>query len=87
MKEIENLNIETSEEDLIAFCRNVPLAPSLSSEVRAMYQNYAISLLSLKQQKKLLEDQRDSSKKLVMATWALAGATILLVIVDLIAKC
>ena len=86
MQEVEKLNIETSEENLIAFCRNIALEPMLSSEVRAMYQNYAISILNLKQQKKLLEEQRDSSKNLIKATWALAGATILLVIVDLIAR-
>lgn len=86
MQEIENLNIETSEKDLIAFCRNIPLVGHLSPEVRAMYQNYAINLLGLKQQKRLLEDQRGSSRKLIVATWALAGATIVLVVVDLIAK-
>ena len=84
MQEIEKLNIETDEKELVDFMRKIPLVGSYSSEVRTMFQNFAANLLNLKQQKKLLEDQKGSNKKLVIATWVLAGATIALAIITLI---
>ena len=86
MQKIEKLNIETSEEELFKLCKDLPLYGDYSSEVRTMYQNFAVNLLILKQQKRLSDDQIKSNRKLVNATWVLAGATILLVVVDLFVK-
>jgi hypothetical protein len=78
-------NLEKSEKEILEACQKIEiLAGGATSEQKALYLNYLSGLLNLKQQKKLLEEQSRANKKLVIATWALAGATILLAVVTAI---
>lgn len=85
--DIKDYNINTKEEDLIKACQNLEQTTA-TSEGKALYLDYFLGLLNLKQQKDLLEKQNEfnkellkTNKKLVKATWALAGATVLIVVV------
>lgn len=62
---------------------------SPSSEVRQMYMNYVTNLLAIKQQQKIIADQKEYNNKqlfwsriLAVGTWALVIATLLLVKLD-----
>jgi len=75
MRTLREININSTEEEIYKFCEDVPMM-GLSSEMREMYLHYATSLLSLKQQQKLLNDQSVFNEKLLkqnrnltIATW------------------
>ena len=85
MRTLTEININKTEEEITKFAQEIPLM-SPSSEIRQMYMDYATSLLLAKQQQKLMEDQRKYNKEqlslsrnLVIATWALVIATLLII--------
>jgi hypothetical protein len=80
-------DINSTEDEIVVFCKQeAGNAPGYGHEMKL---NYGLNLLSVKQQKKLVDDQNEFNKKilglntgLVRATWALAGATIILALID-----
>ena len=80
----QNLNLDSSEKDILAYCqKEADQAPGYGHEMKL---NYGLNLLLLKQQNKLLNDQKIYNQKqlfwsriLAVATICLAIATILLV--------
>ncbi len=86
MKKLSDIKINSTEEQIIEFCEAVPMLPDLSSEMREMYLHYGTSLLTLKQEEKLLAEQNTYNQKqlfwsraLTVGTWALVLVTLLLV--------
>src|SRR3989344_5791675 len=80
MKEL--LDIKASEDEILAFAKDIPLI-GISAEVRQMYMNYTIGLLSLKQQEKLLIAQNDYNRKQVFWARTVAITAILTFLVTL----
>ncbi len=85
MRTLSEINVNSTEEEITKFSQEVPMM-SLSSEIRQMYMNYATSLLVVKQQQKLINDQQLYNEKqlfwsriLAIGTWALVVATLLIV--------
>lgn len=76
---ISDYNLDTSEEKLVEVCQKFESFGG--STEKTCFLNYLLGLLSLKQQKKLLEEQKRANEKLVMATWVLAVATIITAII------
>lgn len=79
-------NLETPEEELIKLCQKLPVSSPNNESILLL--DYCLGLLQLKQQKKLLDEQNKFNEKLlrwnkwlVYATWVLAIATIILVLV------
>ena len=88
MRTLSEISIHSAEEEIIKFGQEVPMM-SPSSEVRQMYMSYVTSLLAIKQQQKLITDQKEYNAKqlfwsrvLAVGTWALVIATLLLVKLD-----
>ena len=87
--DLKQYNINTPVKKIIEACQQVK-DTSETSEMREISLNYLVNLLHLKQQRKLLEEQNkfnmsliETNKKLVKATWALAIATGILVLVTI----
>lgn len=79
-------NINSSEEEILEACKGIDQLNWASSEAKNLYLSYLMGLLNLKQQKKLFDEQKRSSRNLVIATWALVIATLILVVTDKIWK-
>ena len=80
-------NLDTPEEEIIRTCQS--MINSTHQTLNELKLNYYLGVLSIKQQKKLLAEQNLFNKKLlrtnlwlVIATWALALATVVLVFVS-----
>jgi len=81
---INDIKIDSPEKDILEFCKNeADQAPGYGHEMKL---NYGLNLLSIKQQKKLIDDQNTYnqdqlfwSRVLAVATICLAIATVLLV--------
>ena len=81
---INDIKIDSSEKDILDYCKyEADQAPGYGHEMKL---NYGLNLLSIKQQKKLLDDQNTYNKNqlfwsriIAVATIMLALATILLV--------
>lgn len=85
MRTLSEININSNDEEIFKFCEEVQMT-GLSPEIRQMYLHYATSLLGLKQQQRLLNEQNDYNKNqlywsraLTIGTFALVVATLLLV--------
>lgn len=76
-------NLDVSEEDILGYAQQIPLMPDLSPEVRHMYMDYTTSLLTLKQQQKLLAEQNRYNQKQLIWTRVMAIATVVSVLVAL----
>ncbi|MGC9611001.1 MAG: hypothetical protein ABSE68_02160 [Minisyncoccia bacterium] len=87
MKSINELDINSNEEDILEFCKdNTKYIPDTSKRHEVLMA-YGLNLLNIKQQKALVEDQRDSikdqknsSEKLIRTNKYLVIATIALLI-------
>lgn len=85
MRLLSEVSIDSSEGEIIKFCEGIPMM-ALDVQVRQMYMDYGTTLLTLKQQQKLLIEQNIYNNKqlfwsrtLTVATWALVVATLLLI--------
>lgn len=87
--DFEKLGIDSSDEEIISFIKQASNGQIVvTTEKQALYVNYALNLLNLKRQEKLISGQNDFNRKqliwngaLAIATWVLAIATIILVFV------
>ena len=76
---LRDFSLKNTEEEIIDACQKIEiLAGGATSEQKSLYLSYLSGLLNIKLQKKLMEEQRKASVGLVVATWVLAGATIIL---------
>jgi hypothetical protein len=82
--ELKKYTMESSEEDLINACSKGDAYGYLSDEENKLLLTYLLGLLNIKQQKRLVDEQKKSSEKLVIATWVLAAATIIFAVLTLI---
>ncbi len=67
MRTLSEINVESSEEEIVKFCQDVPMM-ALSAEMKQMFMDYGIGLLSQKQQQKLLIEQNKYNKSQLV--WA-----------------
>ena len=95
--EFREINILSSEELIVDFCKNIPFRTELSSEEKSFYLDVGSSLLHLRQQRNMQIDQNEfykmvlndnkenlkATKDLVRKTGNLVVATWFLVIVTL----
>jgi len=79
--DFKKYNLDTPEKDLVEAFQKIPLNDP-DPKFQPTTISYLSNLLSSKYQKKIL----DSNKSLVIATWVLAIATIILVIVTFLIK-
>jgi hypothetical protein len=78
----EFINLDSSEEDIVNFCNlESNQSPGYGHEMRL---NYGLNLLSLKQQKSLVQEQNHYNNKQLFWSRVLAVATIALVIATIL---
>lgn len=82
MRILSEINIDSTEEQILKFCQEVPMM-ALDVQMRQMYMDYGTNLLLLKQQQKLLIEQNIYNRRqlfwsggLVIGTWALVAVTL-----------
>ncbi|MFI5260227.1 MAG: hypothetical protein ACHQU0_00300 [Candidatus Paceibacteria bacterium] len=76
-----DLNLDSSEEEILNFCQRVPVFPQVLPEQKDMYLRYGMSLLELKKQRQLFEE----NQKLTRHTRNLSYATVILAVGTIIA--
>jgi hypothetical protein len=81
---ISKYNIESSEDELIEACQYGIFKEGLNPTESGIFLNYILGILSLKQQKEMVDDQNKASGNLVKVTWVLAIATWILAIATII---
>jgi len=85
---MENITLNSTDEEILTVAKNHANGNPGVATGHEMKLSYALNLLIVKQQKKLIEDQNNFNKKqikwtggLVIGTWTLAIATFLLVLI------
>lgn len=82
MRILSEINIHSTEEQILKFCQDVPMM-AMDVQVRQMYMDYATNLLALKQQQKLLIEQNQYNQRQLFWARVVAISTVLSVLVAL----
>lgn len=87
---LKKFNKNTSHDELIEAMQNQPYLAGIPPHEVSAFLTYIQELISIKNQESLLKEQNEfnikllkQNRDLVIATWVLAGATILLAIITL----
>ena len=80
---VKDIKIDSSEEEITDFCNRIPLS-DMTSEMKQLYMDYAMSIFALKYQKEILNEQNVYNKSQLFWSRILAFATIALVVATLL---